>query len=91
MRNKTIQNRKLKRMLIRFTGIEKKEIEQLAKDRGFTVSEFFRELIKTEKKRLRYQPHINKIEQINYELKEKLKSIEKCMRVKNPRTSVHNR
>jgi uncharacterized protein (UPF0335 family) len=83
MRKKTAQNRKLKKILIRFTEKEKKEVEQLAKGSGFTVSEFFRELIKTEKKHLQYQPYINKIEQINHELKEKLKNIEKCMWVMN--------
>jgi predicted patatin/cPLA2 family phospholipase len=83
VRKKTAKVLRKKMIFIRTTKSDKIEVEKLAKDRGLNLSEYFRELVKEDRKRSLYQPYINSIEQQNRELTEKLWAVEKCIRVLN--------
>jgi hypothetical protein len=83
MREKAKKDLKKKLTLIRLTIADRKLAEKLSKARGESVSQFFRSLMKEEHERILYRPYRNKIEQQNRELTEKLKAIEKSIRVMN--------
>jgi hypothetical protein len=83
MREKAKKDLKKKLTLIRLTIADRKLAEKLSKERGESVSQFFRNLLKEEHERILYRPYRNKIEQQNRELTEKLRAVEKSIRVMN--------
>ena len=83
MREKAKKDLKKKLTLIRLTIADRKLAEKLSKARGESVSQFFRNLLKEEHERVLYRPYRNKIEQQNRELTEKLRAVEKSIRVMN--------
>jgi hypothetical protein len=83
MREKAPKDKKNKGYLIRLTLAERKLAEKLSKDRGESVSEFFRNIMKEELDRTIYRSHEQKIEQQNKKLQEMIKAIEKSIRVMN--------
>lgn len=83
MRTKPDHARKLKVVIMKTSTADKKEVSLMAKERGMSMSEYFRELIRAEKERLKFKPYINRIEHMNKELQEKLDAVERCIRVMN--------
>jgi hypothetical protein len=65
MREKSRIHRKIKKILIRASGDEKKLAEKLSKENGENTSQFFRRLLKEENERESVDLFLKSAEQLN--------------------------